>query len=772
VVRLFQNLCVLNLVLIGQYKSCICNIGRYCTGGIRCEKASAFVRQMVPSNRGVYHLKGGIHKYLEEFGSKDGECAFVGKNFVFDRRGAMSGADCLDGVKSDNGEKVVGQCMYCGKPHDTFLPENVCTVCREPVLVCPNCVDDLRNKQSILRGLEDKQNMRVEFHCEDHFQAKTCYYTSLIGFTALELNDQIQQLQLYTKQFEGIGKKGKQKRRTIRKQIEKIEAFIKAKEGGVRSMEFETELQCRNCGSSTCSGGCWGFHGGNTRMINREKAESIAASQKSSICASINYQKVRTRVPSNQRPMKRLKREKELAEVERLQLCKPASDYKLPNGLRVPPPSIRVLRSSVKGKWCGKSLQEVMSTEFHEFDNRDWLDQVISAGLLRINGISVAKIAEDFNQNASGIVLKNMDTIERVVHWHEPPICVHDSISFTKHTMPKEVLATTDSDTSSLPCLYCVNKPSTVPVHPAGPYYANSLLLQLEAQEGLMPKSLIPCHRIDRCTSGVLLCTDDTNVARVIQGAMTSSEPGAIKKLYVARVKGKFPSSSSEGLVNSIVDASLTWHENVLEVDAPIAVQLSGNAGSNVSDETFGMMHRIVSSEGKHAISRFKLLSYDAKTDQSLVSCAPITGRGHQLRVHLQLIGHPIHNDVEYGGFLDFKYVDIQEKQSIESILNASKESTCLMDESVTEDEAKCAIAMCKCCSAGAEGVKVSFHSAQLLGGGHAIDLHACKYYVGLRQKGINEEEARMHDMVFTVSLPMWALEFQDFAQDEIDWLK
>ena len=77
-----------------------------------------------------------------------------------------------------------------------------------------------------------------------------------------------------------------------------------------------------------------------------------------------------------------------------------------------------------------------MSTEFHEFDNRDWLDQVISAGLLRINGISVAKIAEDFNQNASGIVLKNMDTVERVVDWHEPPICVHDSISFTKHTTP------------------------------------------------------------------------------------------------------------------------------------------------------------------------------------------------------------------------------------------------------------------------------------------------------------------------------------------------
>jgi hypothetical protein len=373
---------------------------------------------VVPTNKGVYHLKGGIHKYLEEFGTKDGDCTFIGKNFVFDRRGAMSGADCLDGEKNGCGEKIVGQCLYCQKPHDTFLPENVCTVCREPVLVCPNCVDDLRNKQSTLRGLKDAQNMRVEFHCEDHFQAKSCYYTSLHGFSKAELNDQIHQLQRYHEQFEGIGKKGKQKRRTIRKQIEKIESFINAIDGDVGGKEFETELQCRNCLWSMCSGDCWGFHGGNTRMINREKAESIAASETHLNYSTSKKQKERTRVPSNQRPAKRLKREKELAELERLQLCKPASQYKLPNGLRVPPPSVRVLRSSVKGKWCGKSLREVMSTEFYEFagpDNGKWLDEVINAGLLRINGIAVSKIAEHSKQKASEIVLKNMDTIERVV---------------------------------------------------------------------------------------------------------------------------------------------------------------------------------------------------------------------------------------------------------------------------------------------------------------------------------------------------------------------
>lgn len=328
------------------------------------------------------------------------------------------------------------------------------------------------------------------------------------------------------------------------------------------------------------------------------------------------------------------------------------------------------------------------------------------------------------------------------------------------------MLATT---TSSLPLLYCVNKPSTVPVHPAGPYYANSLLLQVEAQEGLTAKSLIPCHRIDRCTSGVLLCTDDTNVARVIQGAMTSSDLDAIKKLYVARVKGKFPISSSDNVGTSDVDASSKWHEHFLEVNAPIAVGY--NSVSIVADESSGMMHRFVSSEGKPAISRFKLLSYDPKTDQSLVLCCPITGRGHQLRVHLQLIGHPIHNDVEYGGFLASEFVDKHEEQSIQSILNASKATPCLCDESVTEDEARSAIAICKCCSNGTEGVKASFQSAQLLGKGHAIDLHAARYSVKFKQKGVGLEEVRSHEMVFSAGLPMWALEFKGFSPEDIDWL-
>ena len=450
---------------------------------------------MVPNNKGVYHLKGGIHKYLEEFGKSSDECAFVGKNFVFDRRGAMSEADCLDeetiDIKESKMSRIVGKCIYCNGPHDLFLPENICTVCRESVLVCSSCVATLREQQSTLRSLDKnaQQNLRVEFHCEDHYQMKSCYYTSLFGFSLDDLNGQIEQLQMHGSQFDGIGKKGRQKRRTIRKQIDKIRDFIKTSDDGKNILI--TDQSCRNCGSQKCAGNCWGFHGGNIRMLNREKENEDTASTVmiETQTSTEDISKRRVRTTSNQRTAKRIKRQKEISEVNRLQLCMPPSKHRLFNGIRVPPPSIRVLSSRVKGKWCGKTLKFVMSTEFKEFANINWLNHVIKAGLIRINGVSVLKLARERTgsaANASSLLLSNMDTIERIVHWHEPPICVPTHISLKKHSIP-ELLNLDNSDNTVTPLLYCISKPASIPVHPAGPYYSNSLLMMVEAQENLTP---------------------------------------------------------------------------------------------------------------------------------------------------------------------------------------------------------------------------------------------------------------------------------------------
>jgi hypothetical protein len=58
------------------------------------------------------------------------------------------------------------------------------------------------------------------------------------------------------------------------------------------------------------------------------------------------------------------------------------------------------------------------------------------------------------------------------------------------------------------------------------------------------------------------------------------------------------------------------------------------------------------SSTGKQSLSRFRCLGYDERTNTSLIECKPYTGRTHQLRLHLQLIGNPIANDPCYGGEL------------------------------------------------------------------------------------------------------------------------
>ena len=68
--------------------------------------------------------------------------------------------------------------------------------------------------------------------------------------------------------------------------------------------------------------------------------------------------------------------------------------------------------------------------------------------------------------------------------------------------------------------LFVIDKPASVPAHPCGPYIANSLTTMVEAQEGLEPLSLAPCHRLDKHTSGVLLAATDADVSRWVQSAM------------------------------------------------------------------------------------------------------------------------------------------------------------------------------------------------------------------------------------------------------------
>ncbi|SDM18444.1 UPF0176 protein [Catalinimonas alkaloidigena] len=101
------------------------NVVMYCTGGIRCEKASAYFKHKGYKN--VFQLEGGIIKYAHEVQEKGLPNKFRGKNFVFDER-----------LGERVGHEVISHCHQCGAPCDTHTNcDN--TACNLLFIQCEAC---------------------------------------------------------------------------------------------------------------------------------------------------------------------------------------------------------------------------------------------------------------------------------------------------------------------------------------------------------------------------------------------------------------------------------------------------------------------------------------------------------------------------------------------------------------------------------------------------------------------------------------------------------
>ena len=103
------------------------NIIMYCTGGIRCEKASAYM--MHHGFKNVFHLEGGIINYANQIKEVGIESQFKGKNFVFDDR-----------LGEKITEDIISKCHQCGAPCDTH------TNCKNDgchllFIQCPSCAE-------------------------------------------------------------------------------------------------------------------------------------------------------------------------------------------------------------------------------------------------------------------------------------------------------------------------------------------------------------------------------------------------------------------------------------------------------------------------------------------------------------------------------------------------------------------------------------------------------------------------------------------------------
>ena len=107
------------------------NLLMYCTGGIRCEKASAYYKHKGFKN--VYQLEGGIIEYTRQVNTEGIENKFIGKNFVFDDRRAEKISD-----------DVIAKCHQCG---DAFDIHTNCAndACHLLFLQCDNCKEEMNN---------------------------------------------------------------------------------------------------------------------------------------------------------------------------------------------------------------------------------------------------------------------------------------------------------------------------------------------------------------------------------------------------------------------------------------------------------------------------------------------------------------------------------------------------------------------------------------------------------------------------------------------------
>ena len=174
------------------------------------------------------------------------------------------------------------------------------------------------------------------------------------------------------------------------------------------------------------------------------------------------------------------------------------------------------------------------------------------------------------------------------------------------------------------------DKPSGVLVHPNTMATEYSMLDEVRTHSGQNANGV---HRIDMETSGLFLASRNKKAEHFLK---SSFEKKTIQKQYLAWVVG--------------------------EIKEPFTVEKSIAVRNDYST----CKHKVeIVEEGKYAKTVFTPLAYDAELDTTLVECKPLTGRLHQIRLHLFHVKHPILGDPLYGtsfedadSYLDMKITE------------------------------------------------------------------------------------------------------------------
>lgn len=312
--------------------------------------------------------------------------------------------------------------------------------------------------------------------------------------------------------------------------------------------------------------------------------------------------------------------------------------YYFENGLRKVRPYHFTYNTHCKQRWRGRPLLDIFVSEFRDRP-AEYYEDAIVRGAVVVNGKPVDQVST---------IVRNGDLISHTLHRHEPPV--------TGHAVG---IVYEDDD------LIVVDKPAGIPVHPTGRYNFNSLLEIMRAGRGIDWHPL-PVNRLDRLTSGVMFIAKHAGAAARLSRQMMGR---TVKKEYVARVKGRFPEGEIEcsrpillispklglnrvrgtGKEATTIFRRLAYHAPGAD-DARDRPATDGDLATDGdgTGHTTTHAHPDGTADGASCGSAD---GTSGRNDEgySIVECRPVTGRTHQLRVHLQFLGHPIANDPIYG---------------------------------------------------------------------------------------------------------------------------
>lgn len=257
-----------------------------------------------------------------------------------------------------------------------------------------------------------------------------------------------------------------------------------------------------------------------------------------------------------------------------------------------------VYKTFTKGKWHNKKIIDILKENFNN-KSETYFEDALAIGAITVNDKIVStEYRMQFN-----------DYFKHIVHQHEPKqphiptIYIDDEITV-------------------------VNKPFGIPCHPVGAYHYYTVT------KTIFKNKPVGCvNRLDIPVSGVLII-NTCNQKRIHEYLLNS------KKIYIAKVIGQFI-FSDEQLHKLGIEKRISNGKSIIIVNKSLLLDPKTKKQK-------------ISDDGKFAETHFELVSY--QNQYSMIKCYPITGRTHQIRVHLAYIGFPILYDTLYGSYPAYKF--------------------------------------------------------------------------------------------------------------------